>query len=430
MHLIKETYFSFRFMTGFIYNIISILSQGLIWPAQWLSPKMAAFVRGRQNSFDQLTQTLTQPGKRIWMHCASLGEFEQGRPILEWFRKKHPGTTLVVTFFSPSGYTVRKDTDLADVVVYLPWDTRYNAKRFLDLVQPTSAFFVKSELWPNYIEALKKQHVPIYLIAAQFRPNQLFFKPYGGFFKRLLQAMTHIFVQNQSALELVKSMGIQHVSLSGDTRFDRVMQQSKGDNTLPFLEVFKKQARCVILGSSWPEDHDLWLGIINEYACDQLKFVIAPHSLASKEMDRISGQIIPTTLRYNGSESTDQLALSHAQVLILNTMGDLAKAYAYADLAYVGGALGTTGLHNILEPATFGLPIVIGPHIKKFPEAIALKDLGGLYVVHNESDLRAIIAPWIDDANTVQTTGNTALNFVQGHIGATQHIVDYLSGHR
>ena len=427
MHLFKETYFSEIFMTGILYNIVSILTQGLLWPAQWVSPKMAAFIRGRQNSFEVLEACRKHPGKRLWMHCASLGEFEQGRPVLEWLRREQPSTTIVLTFFSPSGYSVRKHTHLADIVAYLPWDTKRNAQKFITLVQPESAFIVKSELWPNYMTALQSSNIKTYFIAAQFRPNQIFFKPYGGYMTQLLKGMTHIFVQNQKSLDLLHGIGMTRSSISGDTRFDRVLQQRAGDNTLAFLATFKGQARCIILGSSWPEDHDIWLEFMNQHASENLKFVIAPHDLAVKEIDRITDLLTPLVVRYDGNGKTSDQLLMQAKVLVLNTMGDLAKAYQYADVAYVGGAMGTSGLHNILEPATFGLPIVIGPNIRKFPEAIDLKTLGGLAIVRNATEVKTLMDHWINNPKAADVFSKKALNYVEAHAGATAHITAFIS---
>jgi 3-deoxy-D-manno-octulosonic-acid transferase len=411
-------------MGQIIYISLSFFSHLLLRPLQWVgSEKLRAFWNGRDNTWAQLRGLDQNNPNRLWMHCASLGEFEQGRPILEWMRQKYPDHQVVLSFFSPSGFAPKKKTPLADLVVYLPWDSPSNAKKFVTAVLPSAAFIVKSDLWPNYLIELKKHSIPTYVIAARFKSNHWIFGLAGGFMRRHLMSLTHIFVQDQSSFDVLQKHGIQHCSVSGDTRFDRVWAQTKQDNTLDFLEVFITDEPCVILGSSWPEDHNLWMEAINHYTKKGVKFVIAPHDLNPDEISRLQSKITGHCAVYNGTINPE---LSHAQVLIINTIGHLSRAYAAADLAYVGGGMGHSGLHNILEPAAFGLPILIGPIHEKFPEALDLIALGGVQVIQKTDEIKALMKQWIENPAHFKSMGTSNQAYIQENSGATQHIIDKL----
>lgn len=412
-------------MGQIIYNSLSFFGHILLRPLQWVgSKKLRAFWTGRDNTWSQLEGLDQNNPNRLWMHCASLGEFEQGRPILEWMRQTHPEHQIVLSFFSPSGFAPKQKTPLADLVVYLPWDSPSNAKKFVDSVAPSAAYIVKSDLWPNYLIELQKRSIFTYVIAARFKHKHWIFGPAGGFMRKHLSNLTHIFVQDQHSLDLLKNHGINQCSLSGDTRFDRVWAQTKQDNTLDFLEVFKTNEPCVILGSSWPKGHDLWFEAINLYVEQGVQFIIAPHDLNPDEINRLQSKITTPCAIYNGAITPE---LSQAKVLIINTIGHLSRAYAAADLAYIGGGMGHNGLHNILEPAAFGLPIVIGPVYEKFPEALDLLKRGGLSIVRNPKDAIRLLEQWHSDPKKFKSMGSINQAYIQEHAGATKHIIDKLA---
>jgi 3-deoxy-D-manno-octulosonic-acid transferase len=411
-------------MGQIIYNSLSFFGQLLLRPLQWVgSEKLRAFWNGRGNTWAQLNTLDPANPNRLWMHCASLGEFEQGRPILEWLRQKYPEHQIVLSFFSPSGFAPKQKTPLADLVVYLPWDSPSNAKSFVELIAPSAAYIVKSDLWPNYLIQLRKRNISTYVIAARFKTKHWIFGPAGGFMRAHLLGLTHIFVQDQASLDLLKKHGINQSSLSGDTRFDRVWAQTKQDNRLDFLQVFKTDEPCVILGSSWPEDHDLWISSINQFSQRGVRFIIAPHDLNPTEIHRLQSKITTPCAVYNGTITPD---LTSARVLIINTIGHLSRAYASADMAYVGGGMGHSGLHNILEPAAFGLPVIIGPVYDKFPEAIALTERKGVQVVSQEQDVREIMDRWLSDSTDFKLMGAVNRDYIQQQSGATEHIISKL----
>ena len=309
---------------------------------------------GRKQTFQIIASGISPEDKTIWFHCASLGEFEQGVPIMESLRTTHPDHKIVLSFFSPSGYENKKNTPLADVVVYLPMDTRSNAEKFIDKVHPSLVFFVKYEFWPNYLVELKRQEISTLLISGVFRENQVFFKPYAGFMRKALDSFDHFFLQNQASKELLAAIGLNNTSVSGDTRFDRVSRQIEMDNTLDFIDRFKKDNLCIVCGSTWEEDQDLLLEYINQ-APEQVKFIIAPHIIDAAKISALRKKIHKQTALYSQTIAKGNIEnIETAQVFIIDTIGLLTKIYSYADIVYVGGAAGEKGLHNILEPATFG----------------------------------------------------------------------------
>lgn len=407
-----------------LYNLLTYGSQLVLWPTKFFSKKMKHFVDGRQQVFKTLKEKLTENDKTIWFHCASLGEFEQGLPIMEALKKEKPEYKIVLTFFSPSGYEVKKNNSVADVVIYLPYDTIANAQRFLKMVHPSMAFFVKYEFWPNYLFELKKQQISTYLISGLFRKNQIFFKPYGKFMRSALRCFTHIFVQNENSKKLLNSIHIQQVTISGDTRFDRVSHQIELNNTLDFMEEFKGNSLCMVCGSTWPEDETVLLPFINSESGKKVKFVIAPHIIDIEKIETLTKKFKRKVALFSQLEKHN---LSEASILIINTIGLLSKIYSYADIAYVGGAMGTTGLHNILEPATFGVPIVIGKNFEKFPEAIKLQDLAGLYSVENEEDCKTVLEKFVTNQKFREQTGMIAGHYINSNTGATKIILQYIS---
>lgn len=386
------------------------------------SKKMSLFVNGRKTVFKTLSKTIKPESKTIWFHCASLGEYEQGVPIMEKTKELFQDHQLIVTFFSPSGFEVKKKSSLADVLVYLPIDTEKNAKTFLKLVHPSLAIFIKYEFWPNFLFQLKENKIPTLLASGLFRKDQLFFKSYGGFMRKALNSFDHFFVQDKISENLLKSINLSEITISGDTRFDRVSNQLNQNNSLDFISDFKKNKLCIVCGSTWPEDEAVLLGYINK-ASDNIKFIIAPHEINASKIEYLRKNILKETALYSTMEND---LLSEANVFIIDTVGLLTKIYSYADIAYVGGGMGATGLHNILEPATFGVPIVIGNRFDKFPEAKELKDLKGLFSISNTDECSQVLEKLILDKNLRLESGKIAKSYIEDNKGATKKIMTYI----
>lgn len=407
-----------------LYNLLTELSSPVLGVLGAFSPKMKAFVKGRKGLFAKLEKQMNGKSPAIWMHCASLGEYEQGLPVLEAIRAQYPHLSIVVSFFSPSGYEVKHQSAEADVVTYLPLDTRANAKRFLDLVNPVMAIFVKYEVWPNYYMELQDRGIPNLLISALFRSDQAFFKKRGRLLRGALKSLEWIFVQNRSSLNVLNKQGFENCSLSGDTRFDRVSRQIEIDNSLDFMEHFKGEHKLLVVGSSWPEDEPLFLDFVLTKSEEGLKTVIAPHSMNEKGIERLQAVLGDKACRYTQA-SEEQLA--SCMVLILDTVGYLSKVYSYADIAYVGGGMGTSGLHNILEPATFGVPILIGKNYSNFPEAVKLRELAGLYSVAKTEEFKELAGRLYTDSKFRNQTGMICEHYVNSNTGATREIMSYIA---
>ncbi|MEM0518062.1 3-deoxy-D-manno-octulosonic acid transferase [Aequorivita flava] len=405
------------------YNVIIYLVSFGLHIAALFSKKLALFISGRKDVFKILEKKISAADKTIWFHCASLGEFEQGVPIMEAVKKIKPNHKIIVSFFSPSGFENKKNTPLADAVVYLPIDTAINARKFISAITPTLAIFVKYEFWPNYLFELQKKNIPTLLVSGVFRKNQIFFKSYGGFMRRALGTFNHFFLQDKDSETLLKGIGIKQTTVSGDTRFDRVSHQIEIDNTLKFAAEFKQNSVCIVCGSTWQEDENVLIDYINS-APDTVKFIIAPHKIESDKIAAFTTKIVKKTVLHS---AIDEVNISEYNVLIIDCIGLLTKLYNYADIAYVGGAMGKTGLHNILEPATFGVPIVIGKNFDAFPEAIRLRDLAGLFAVKNAAEANEILSKLVNDEHFRNKTGMIAGHFVNNNTGATKTIVNWIS---
>lgn len=384
-------------------------------------PKIKLFVQGRSQVFSILKNKILKDNKTIWIHAASLGEFEQGLPVIEKLNATYPTYKILVTFFSPSGYEVKKDTAVADAVVYLPLDTRRNAKRFIETVNPVLAIFVKYEIWPNYLKELKEKQVPILLISAIFRKEQVFFKWYGGIMRKALQTFTHFFVQDENSVTLLKSIKLNNVTKSGDTRFDRVSEILEGGNNLSFMEHFKGNETCFVAGSTWPEDEEIIVKFINETQ-NHLKFVLAPHNIKTDHIQSLKKSISKKAVLYTEIEHND---ISSCEVLIINTVGLLTKIYSYAEIAYVGGAF-ATGLHNTLEPAVFGIPIIIGPEYKGFNEAEKLVAENGILVIRDYDEFTITLDNLLVNPEFLKNTGIINSNFVKENKGASVQIMAHI----
>tara|TARA_B100000497_G_scaffold80078_1_gene89310 strand:- start:1220 stop:2398 length:1179 start_codon:yes stop_codon:yes gene_type:complete len=383
---------------------------------------MSLFVDGRKKVFNTLKETIHPNDKTIWFHCASLGEYEQGVPIMEKTKELFPDHKLIVTFFSPSGFEVKKNTTLANIVLYLPIDTMSNAKKFIELAHPSLAIFIKYEFWPNYLIQLKEKNIHTFLVSGLFRKEQIFFKPHGVFMRKVLNSFDHFFVQDETSKELLNNINIKEATVSGDTRFDRVSNQLLQDNTLAFISEFKQNNLCIVCGSTWPEDEAVLIDYINK-APDHVKFIIAPHEINTSKIESFRKNIQQKSSLFSTKKSTN---ISQYNVLIIDTVGLLTKIYSHADIAYIGGGMGDTGLHNILEPATFGVPIVIGNRFEKFPEAKELRELKGLFSISNATECSKTLEKLVTDKNTRIKSGKIAKKFIENNKGATKIIMNYI----
>lgn len=405
-----------------LYSVCITLFDWLLPVIGLLSPKLKLFVTGRKHVFKILEKKSLKGNRTLWFHCASLGEYEQGVPVMEALKKKYPEYALIVTFFSPSGYEVKKNSTLADMIIYLPMDTKAKAKKFVELINPTIAIFVKYEFWPNYLKELKKNAIPVIMISAAFRENQSFFKWYGGFMRNALQTIHHFFVQDTSSQQLLNQIGFNNVTISGDTRFDRVSHQIEMDNQVGFISEFVGDRLCVVIGSSWVADEHVFIDFVNQ-SSDDICFIIAPHEIKEENVNSLQNKLTTTAVLFSEKEDKN---LKAYQVFILNTIGYLSKVYSYADIAYVGGAMGKTGLHNILEPATFGIPIVIGKNFENFREAKQLQKLAGLFSVTSAIEFSDVLHKLIGHKKFRQQTGMITGHFINSNTGATAKIMEYL----
>lgn len=404
-----------------MYELFIILYNIGVWVASFFSKKVRAMWKGEHQTFRVLREKIDPNAMYIWFHAASLGEFEQGRPIMEAIRCEHPGYKILLTFFSPSGYEVRKNYDGADVVVYLPIDTKRNVRRFLRLTNPVMAFFIKYEFWSNYLHMLKERHVPTFSVSSIFRPNQIFFRAYGKGYGKVLDCFTHFFVQNEESRDLLKSIGIDCVSVTGDTRFDRVLQIRDAGKSLPIVENFvggtaEDRPHVFIAGSSWPPDEDIFIRYFNEHR--DWKLIIAPHVIGDDHMKQILGKLERKTVRY--TEATTENVVG-AECLIIDCFGLLSSIYRYADVTYVGGGFGV-GIHNVLEAAVWGKPVIFGPNNKNFQEAQGLLKAGGGFEITSYDDFVGVMRKLADD-KALEQSRERAGGFVESLAGATRQIM-------
>lgn len=404
-----------------VYNILLRIYQLLISLVAPFNKKASLWIEGRRNYFNVLQSTMYKnTAPIIWFHSASLGEFEQSRPLIEEIKKQYPQYNILLTFFSPSGYEIRKNYELADYVMYLPLDTAYNARKFIRVTNPKMAFFAKYEFWYHYVSELHKKNIPIISFSAIFRKDQIFFKPYGGLYRKLLKKYSKIFVQNNESISLLKSINISQSEIAGDTRFDRVAAICKNAKKFPTIEIFKGSKHLLVVGSSWEKDINVLIDLINAPGND-IKVIIAPHEIDQSTITSIEKKLTKKYIRYsNLNEESAPLY----NVLIIDNIGMLSALYQYADYAYVGGAFGK-GLHNILEPATFGLPIFFGPKYEKFQEAKDLVNLGSAFSIKNTQELMVKFNEVYSNERTREKIIKNTKNYVAQNTGATKKILDY-----
>lgn len=412
-----------------LYNIGIKLYSLFIRFAALFNNKAKLWVAGRKNP------VFVRIESSIWFHFASLGEFEQGRPILEAMRNLHSGKKVVVTFFSPSGYEIRKNTPLADYVYYLPLDTAQNARKFIDAINPEIVIFTKYEYWFHFFNEAHKRNIPLYIISGIFRPGQVFFKWYGGFNRRVLSLVSHFFLQDEASEELLQGIGITNTSVSGDTRFDRVWANAQNPKVLPLIDEFKNGHKLFIAGSTWPQDEALLTKLVNLYP--DWKFIFAPHEIPEEKVNNLidllpQGKAITFSqlkTEAEGLKSGDfinqSLTSNNLQALVIDNIGMLSSLYAYADIGYIGGGFGV-GIHNTLEAAAFGLPVIFGPNYQKFNEARELIAIKAGFSISNETELKDIVDTLINDEAFYNITRKKVFNYVKENVGATEMIMKYI----
>ncbi|RIV35533.1 3-deoxy-D-manno-octulosonic acid transferase [Flagellimonas lutimaris] len=406
----------------FLYNILINIAWVGLKVVALFNAKIKLFVKGRKNSFPILKEKIASNSKSIWVHVASLGEFEQGLPILERLRTKYPEHKLVLSFFSPSGYEVKKNTTVADVVVYLPMDSNSKVKRFLNLINPELAIFVKYEVWPNYLYHLKKRKIPTILVSAIFSKRQIYFKSYGRFMRKSLDTFSHFFVQDEKSKKLLESIGFNNATIGGDTRLDRVSEILKRNNQLDFMNRFKNNQLCLVAGSTWPEDEELLINHINNTK-EKMKFVIAPHEIKPAHIEKITSALQKRTILYSEIGSQN---LKEFDILVVDTIGLLTKIYSYANIAYVGGGF-ATGLHNTMEPAVFGIPIIIGPQFEGFKEAKDLVKEGGIIPISSQGSFNNLMSELLDNPVSIKNIGEINSNYINSNRGAANLIMQHIS---
>jgi len=374
--------------------------------------------RGERHALDVLKEKVDPDAKYIWFHAASLGEFEQGRPLMERIRRDYPEYKILLTFFSPSGYEVRKDYQGADIICYLPLDTIRNARRFLRRVRPVMAFFIKYEFWYNYLHILKHRNIPVYSVSSIFRPDQVFFKWYGYQYAHVLKCFTRFMVQNEQSKLLLAKLGITDVDVVGDTRFDRVLQIKEAAKQLPIVEAFKQDYKVFVAGSSWPPDEDIFIRFFNEHK--DWKLIIAPHVIGEDHLQHILSKLNRKTVRY--TQTTAEEAAS-ADCLIIDCFGLLSSIYHYGEVAYVGGGFGV-GIHNVLEAAVWDVPVIFGPNNHRFQEARGLIAAGGGFEINNDEDFVNVMTRLMNDQTALTEAGTKAGTFVMSLSGATDKVLE------
>lgn len=405
------------------YDMIMRVYAAMIRLAAWFNPKAKSWAAGRKNWRKQLAQALPAKGAGIWMHCASLGEFEQGRPVLEAFRLQYPDQYILLTFFSPSGYEVRKNYPVADHVCYLPTDTRKNALDFVKIVHPRMAIFVKYEFWLHHLTALHQKNIPIFLISAIFRPDQIFFKWYGRTFKKLLHYYEQIFVQDESSAQLLKKAGMENITISGDTRFDRVAAIADAAGKIEGIPEFLNGKNAWVAGSTWPPDEQIIASTLDMV----VKWIIAPHEINDAHIVQIEKRFAGKTVRYSVLKS-DPHKYKEQPILLIDNIGMLSSLYQYGIVAYIGGGFGK-GIHNVPEAAVWGIPVVFGPEYHKFKEAEDLIQLGAAFSIHDATSLQSVITT-LSHAEKRMTAGKNARKYVLEKTGATDDMLHYAAKKR
>lgn len=406
-----------------LYDLGLLIYHFGVWVASFGNDKAKKFLEGRKGVIEYISGKIDKNSQYVWVHAASLGEFEQGRPVIEQIKRLKPEYKTILTFFSPSGYEVRKNYEGADIVCYLPIDTSWGAKRFLDTVQPACAIFIKYEFWMNYIRGLKRRNIPTYIVSAIFREEQAFFKWYGGWYRKVLHCFNHLFVQNQTSLYLLASVGVTNASLTGDTRFDRVADIAAKSKELPIVSAFKQGKKVIVAGSSWPKDEDILCAYFNEHP--EVKMILAPHEIHQSHLDSIVAKLKRPYAFYQGSSEEE---VAKADCLIINCFGLLSSIYKYGEVAYIGGGFGV-GIHNTLEAAVYGMPVVFGPNYHKFQEAVDMVKRGAAFSIEGAEQYNPLMDKMLTDgSSSLHSASEAAAAYVNENRGATTKIVEYIFG--
>lgn len=400
-----------------LYNLGIFIYSLLIHLVAPFSRKPRKMMKGHWVVYELLRQQKEEGAKYIWFHAASLGEFEQGRPIIEKIRARYPEYKILLTFFSPSGYEVRKNYQGADIVCYLPLDKPRNVNKFLDIIQPCMAFFIKYEFWKNYLDELHKRGIPTYSVSSIFRKEQIFFKWYGGTYRKALTNFDCLFVQNETSKRFLAKIGIENVTVVGDTRFDRVLEIREEAKELPIIDQFKNNQFTLVAGSSWGPDEDLFIEYFNTHPT--IKLIIAPHVIDENHLVEIISKLKRPYVRYSKANEKN---IAKAECLIIDGFGLLSSIYRYGEIAYIGGGFGT-GIHNILEAAVYGMPVIFGPKYSKFMEAKQLIEESGAYSIKDYNELSTLLDKLASDTNFLAVTGQNAGNYVTKNLGASEAVL-------
>ena len=400
-----------------IYNLAMYILELGVKLAALFSDKPAKMVKGYREVFDLLQRKIDRNAQYIWFHAASLGEFEQGRPLIERIRKEYPQYKILQTFFSPSGYEVRKNYDGADIVCYLPIDTPSNVKKFVDLVNPCMVFFVKYEFWQNYLNMLYKKGIPVYSVSSIFRPNQIFFRWYGKGYQQVLKTFSHLFVQNEESKQLLAGIGVNNTTVVGDTRFDRVLDICAAAKQLPLVQKFKGDTLTFVAGSSWGPDEDIFIKYFNAHS--EMKLIIAPHVVNDNHLKEIESKLQRSSIRYTKATEDN---VQQADCLIIDCYGLLSSIYRYGEISYIGGGFGV-GIHNVLEAAVYGIPVIFGPNNKKFREAQHLLANKGGFEINGYEDFQQLMDKFLTDESYLKQSGKAAGDYVKGNAGAMDKIM-------
>jgi len=406
----------------FVYNLGILIYQLIVTVVSPFNRKAKLWKKGRNRWESRLRETIKKDDRIVWFHCASLGEFEQGRPVIEAFREKHPDIKILLTFFSPSGYEIRKNYPKADYIFYLPLDTRRNAIKFIEIVNPIATIFIKYEFWYHYLKQLKKRNIPTYIISAIFREDQVFFKPYGKWYRSFLSNFEHLFVQNEKSQELLTNIGISNVTIAGDTRFDRVIANAQTAKTISLLEKFALNSKVLVAGSTWQKDEELIIEYLKKNPYN-LKLILAPHEINPQNIEKFRAKIGVKSMLYTNPNEEE---LRDTQVLIIDTIGILSSAYRYGTIAYIGGGFGV-GIHNTLEAAVFGLPVIFGSNYQRFQEAVELIEIGSACSIDNLDSFSESLDHFFISAEVLQKVKDSSEDYFIRKAGATKIILEKIT---
>jgi 3-deoxy-D-manno-octulosonic-acid transferase len=422
------TFAKIKNLSGFFYSIFLWLYHAAITISSTWNEKAGKWINGRKNIFEKIKVAAgeAKPGT-VWVHCSSLGEFEQGKPVVEKIKLLYPNCKLLITFFSPSGYEIKKDYAGADHIFYLPMDSKRNARKFLDIVKPILVIFIKYDYWYYYLTEIKKRKIESLLVSAVFREDQAFFKWYGSLQRKMLNCFTQIFVQNEKSKRILETINVRHCTVGGDTRFDAVVDIAEKFEPVPFIEAFIQNKQTIVAGSTWRKDEEVLQIAFDKLADNNIKLIIAPHEIHSAHLEELK-KLFPASLRFSQLASNDLPVTSN--ILIVDNIGMLSRLYKYAFITYVGGGFTKDGVHNVLEAAVYGKPVLFGNNYKKYKEAADLINVGGAISFSDPAELREILLTLLSNENDYESKCDASKNYVGSHKGATEKVIDYIEINR